>query len=84
MFDQKKLSLTASSLAAAVLGSLSLGLLSLLGVLGVGDPIVFSLSTLFIGYGIGFSGLFVGMVWGFFVGAVAGLIFSWFYNKLLK
>ena len=84
MFEQKELSLTATGLASAVIGSVLLGVLSILGLIGVGEPIIINLATLFVGYGIGFSGLFVGMVWGFFVGSVVGLLFAWFYNKLLK
>jgi len=46
--------------------------------------IVDFLSTIYLGYSLSFSGIIVGMIWGFFDAAIGGFVFAWLYNKLAK
>jgi len=80
---KKKLSITAFSLALALTVSALFGLLALVALLGPGQEIIKVLSSLFVGYEASAAGFFVGIVWGFFVGGIMGLMSSWLYNKML-
>jgi hypothetical protein len=52
-------------------------------MLGFGQDIVRILGSLFIGFEASPAGLFVGLVWGFFAGGIAGLIFAALYNTMV-
>ena len=80
---RKNLSMRSFTLASAMVGTIFLGLLALLGLLGFGLPLIEIISTVFIGYEASAGGFFLGLIWGFLTGGVAGLILSSFYNKML-
>ncbi|MFH1783423.1 MAG: bacteriophage holin [bacterium] len=51
-------------------------------ILGWGNAFVEMMSSVYIGYKPGILGAFIGIPWGFFDGAVCGLIIAWVYNKV--
>ena len=49
---------------------------------GAGGLTLGKLSKFYFGYSISWGGAFIGMLWGFVDGLIAGAIFAWLYNKL--
>lgn len=80
---KNNLSTSSYSLANALLFAIALGALSLFAILGKGQEIVELIGTLLPGYAATGSGLFLGLVWGFLIGGIGGIILSWFYNKMV-
>ncbi|QKQ23916.1 hypothetical protein HUE58_01715 [Candidatus Ruthia endofausta] len=42
------------------------------------------LMSIYLGYGLDFMDIIIGMVWTFFDAAIAGFVIAWLYNKLAK
>lgn len=83
MGSSKKISEAGLALSAGLTGALCLGILSLVAMLGAGQELVNVLSSVLVGYEASAAGLFLGLVWGFFVGSAKGYAIAWFYNKML-
>ena len=81
MFNNK-LQFKALTLAGASTCAFLTALLGVASLFGVGLPIVNLLASVFIGFDATVAGVMVGVVWGFFVGAVGGAFFSWIYSSI--
>jgi len=78
-----KLNVKAFALAGGILFSLAFFLLTYFYlIMGYSSNTLIKLSKLFLGYSITWYGGFIGLIWGFVSGLVAGAIFAWVYNKL--
>src|SRR3989304_10169760 len=51
---------------------------------GWGDPIVELLSSIYRGYDESVLGVLIGGLWGFVDAFIAGVIFAWIYNCLIR
>ena len=51
---------------------------------GWGVSLVEVLSSLYLGYAPTLIGAFIGAVWGFVDGYIAGAVIAWIYNRLVK
>jgi hypothetical protein len=71
--------------AFGILKSLGLGILALLSMtLGWGRPIVNIAGSVLLGYEPSLLGIFLGLIWGFALGFIAGYAFAVIYNKIGK
>ena len=77
-----KLSPNALGVAAGVLWAAYAFLCGIIAMFGWGVALVDALSSLYIGYGPSIPGAFLGAVWGFIDGYIAGFVIAWLYNKL--
>lgn len=80
---KKKLSIRGFSMSVAVIASLHLGLLTLLSVFGMGEGLVFLISSVLPGITSSGPGVFVSMTWGFLIGGTYGFLFAHLYNAML-
>lgn len=78
----KKISISGVALSAGILVAIHLSLLSLLGMMGVGNEIVELLAGLLPGYEASGAGIFLGATWGFLIGSLYGAIFAFFYERM--
>lgn len=51
---------------------------------GWSTALVLALGSLYIGFSATFVGALIGLVWGFFDGAIGGAILAWLYNTLAR
>ena len=80
MVGMEKLSVKGLALGGGVLWAFYILLAGWGAALGWGTSFVAVFQNLYIGYGPSFVGGLIGMVWGFFDGAVAGAIIALVYN----
>ena len=84
MFEKHApLSLKAFSLSFAVLLSILFGFTGLVAKANNAQEFESVFSSLLVGFDLSGAGIIVGVVWGFLIGGVLGLIFAWLYNKML-
>lgn len=78
-----KISIAAFSLAFGIWWGVGVFLLTWWFILkGIDAGSVSILQITYIGYSISPLGSFVGLVWGFFDGAICGAVLAWLYNML--
>lgn len=78
-----KLNVRAMALSFGLIWGLGLMVLTWWIILfegATGEPTL--IGYVYRGYNISFTGSFFGLVWGFFDGAIGGIIFAWLYNLL--
>lgn len=76
-----RLSVKGFAWACAVFWGLAVLLLGVAGMMGYGQPLITSLSSLYLGYAATTAGVLVGTVWALIDGLIGGAIFAWLYNK---
>lgn len=79
-----KLSPNALGVAIGVLWAAYVFFCGITAIFGWGVALVETLSSLYIGYDPSIVGAFIGAVWGFVDGYIAGVVIAWIYNKLAK
>jgi hypothetical protein len=78
-----KLNVKALALTAGILWGATVCLATLwLLIRGYDGTLISRLDHFYIGYSFSYVGAFVGLVWGFVDGVIAGAVFAWLYNKL--
>jgi cell shape-determining protein MreD len=63
-------------ITGGITGGLVMLILTILGIMGIGVPLLKLLATLFPGYTVSFVGCIVGMIYGFVVGFVWNYLYS--------
>ena len=78
--------LSVKGLAVALGATWSLGVLfsGWVSMFGWCDKFVEIMGSVYIGYGSSFTGALIGAVWGFFDGAVGGVVIALIYNAVSK
>jgi hypothetical protein len=56
--------------------------LAIMAMFHWGTDIVAALGSLYLGYSASILGAFIGAVWAFFDGLVAGVVLAWLYNVI--
>lgn len=79
----EKLNVKALALSLGITWSLCTLFLGWVATFGWGARIVDVMSSLYIGYAPTFIGGIIGGIWGFFDGAIGGLILAWIYNDFV-
>ena len=79
-----KLNTKALALALGTIWGAYVFLLGFVSLFGWGVDLVEVLSKLYIGFAPTIFGTFVGGVWGFADGFIAGVIIAWIYNSIAK
>ena len=74
----------ALGIAIGVLWALYVGCVGITAMFGWGTGLIAPLASLYIGYSASVIGAFIGAVWAFFDGFVAGIIIAWVYNAVGK
>lgn len=74
----------AVAISLGLMWSLGLMFISIISLLTNGYLLNISqfIETIYIGYSLSFLGILTGMVWAFLDASIAGLVFSWLYNKI--
>lgn len=80
----KKFSPNALGLAIGILWAVCVLFCGITAMFGWGVALVEAISSLYIGYGPSVPGAFIGAIWGFVDGYLAGLVIAWLYNRLTK
>lgn len=79
-----KCSMNALGVAIGVLWAAYVFLCGIIAIFGWGAALVDALSSLYIGYSASIAGAFIGAVWAFIDGYIAGVVIAWIYNRLAK
>ena len=79
-----KLAPNALGVAIGVLWAVYVFLCGIIAIFGWGVDLVDTLSSLYIGYAPTVAGAFIGLVWGFVDGYIAGVVIAWVYSRLAK
>lgn len=79
-----KIDIKAFSISIGATFSLGMFLLGIISMFGWGTALIEPISSLYIGYAPTILGSVIGAIWGFFDGAIGGLIFAYLYNSMLK
>jgi len=76
-----KLNQRAFALSAGIIWGLSVFIATIwLVIIGSAGTTIALLHKFYWGYSVSIGGAFIGLIWGFIDGLIAGLIFSWIYN----
>ncbi len=80
-----KLNVKAFALACGLIWGLGLFLLTwwIIAIEGVTEEVTF-IGRIYRGYNITPLGSFIGLIWAFIDGAIAGAIFAWLYNLIAR
>jgi|GEM_PF-329504 len=82
--NSMKLNIKAFALSVGIILALAVFIVTVIAVLFHWEAnTLWKLHKIYIGYSPSWPGAFVGLVWGFVDGCIAGAIFAWLYNKLL-
>lgn len=84
MATTKKLNILACTISAGLVWAISVLLAGWFSIFGWGNAFVLVMKSIYIGYDPTFVGGIIGGIWAFFDGAIAGLLFSFFYNLIAK
>lgn len=79
-----RLSVNALGVAVGILWAVYVFFCGITAMFGWGVALVDALSSLYIGYAPSIPGAFIGLVWGFVDGYIAGVVIAWIYNRLAK
>jgi len=77
-----KLSVKGFALAAGILWGLAVFVMTWISYLQGGGNTLIALARMYIGYSVTPIGSFIGLIYGFFDGLIAGALFAWLYNLL--
>ena len=79
-----KLSPNALGIAIGILWAAYTLFCGITAMFGWGVALVEAISSLYIGYGPSIPGAFIGAIWGFIDGYIAGVVIAWIYNRIAK
>jgi hypothetical protein len=80
-----KLNVKAFALAAGILWSVSMFVLTWLGILGYGSMNAAGIAkSYYIGYSVSPLGSIIGAIYGFFDAGIGCAIFAWLYNRITE
>lgn len=79
-----KLSPNALGIAMGVLWAAYVFFCGITAMFGWGIALVHTISSLYIGYKPSILGAFIGSIWGFIDGYIAGVLIAWLYNRVAK
>jgi hypothetical protein len=79
-----KCSPNALGVAIGVLWAAYVFFCGITAMFGWGVALVVAISSLYIGYGPSIPGAFIGAIWAFVDGYIAGVVIAWLYNRLAK
>lgn len=74
----------ALGIAVGLLWSFYIFFCGIVAIFGWGLELVKVMSSLYIGYEASILGAFIGALWAFADGYIAGLIVGWIYNRIAK
>ena len=74
----------ALGVAIGVLSAVYVFLAGIFAMFGWGETLVEVIGDFYIGYGASIAGSFIGAVWAFLDGFVAGYVIAWIYNRIAK
>lgn len=84
MNNFQKFHIKAFTLGLGITWSATVLLAGWTAIFGWGGAFVRVMASIYIGYEPSFFGAIIGAIWGFFDGAIGGLIFSLLYNFFLR
>ena len=76
------LNIRAFGLTGGILWSVSVFIFGVIGMYGIGLPLIQIMDAYYIGFEPNFIGSIIGAFWGFIDGFVGCALFAWIYNKL--
>ncbi|HJO92796.1 MAG TPA: bacteriophage holin [Victivallales bacterium] len=80
----KKISVKGLALALGITWGLYMLFLGWVAGFGWGVELMEGMSSLYIGFSPSFIGGIIGAIWGFFDGAIAGILIAFIYNRVSR